>query len=249
MGRSEDGRFLSGEMSAELREAISRGQIERHRRQREALKDAPPITTKICSRCKEPKRVPDDYVMRKRKLKSGDVTRYPSGECNECARKRKQNWADRNRETVRERQRRWNANRDPEHRRRYQRDYQRMQRVLEGVTPRGPWRRYRHELEADAAVKLDAQPLIDEIAGRWRNGMETYDLNLERMRVDMGKPTINDLVVWTGIHQSTIGDILRGQRFVRPHEAETILRAFGREDRLLELYPELQGESSGERVA
>jgi hypothetical protein len=153
-------------MSEELKEAISRGQIERYRRTEEIV-DRDAVKSKVCTVCRTSKRVPEDYVMRKRKLKSGGVRTYPSGECNQCANDRKTRWkeefiAKHGHEAWLERQRRYNSNRPSEERRRYQREYGRMRRIEEGATPRGPWKIYADESGGRLGyMMMPAKPFID----------------------------------------------------------------------------------------
>jgi hypothetical protein len=154
-------------LSEAHREAISRGQRERHARNH-VLAPPLPETTKRCSKCGHVKKVnlidasASDFPIRTRKLVSGERRRYPAGECKMCNNKRAADWRQKLRDEGRlaAEQARWNQNRDAEHRRRYQREYQRMQRVEQGVTPRGPWKRYRNETNSPV-VYVSADPFLD----------------------------------------------------------------------------------------
>jgi hypothetical protein len=151
MPKDEKGRWIKGEpLTQEERDAISRGQIERHKRQR-AQQDHFAIDRKRCTQCGEVKRVPDDYYMRKRKLKSGEINIYPPGECKDCSRARADAWKQKyieehGLEAWKEKERQWNRGRSPTKRRRYAREYSRLRRIEEGATPKGPWKKYENEV-------------------------------------------------------------------------------------------------------
>lgn len=135
-------------MPQEIRDKISRAQIERHRRNR-GNEIAQP-DRKRCTKCKRMKIVPDDYQMRKRTLKSGEVRLYPAGECRECSRKRSAEWREKYVLSLPPEQRRkvyrkWSRSRNQAKRRRYQRDYQALQRRQQGIPVRGSWKKYRNQ--------------------------------------------------------------------------------------------------------
>lgn len=162
MERAEAGRFAPGSMTPELREKISKGQTERHRRQRATMLDAEPVTKKKCSnancrRAGQWLQVPEDFYMRRRKLKSGGIRIYPSGECKECSRARADAWiAAKPPEERKKLYAQWNAKRDRKKRNRYQREHQRLTAIEEAEKGerilRGPWKRYRDEPEPDERV-------------------------------------------------------------------------------------------------
>lgn len=149
------GRFQSVPMSDEDKQKISEGQLRRYARVREM--HLPEPDRKKCSRPDCERRgqwlkVPDDFPMRKRKLKCGEVKRYPAGECKQCNRRRADEWKakiirEQGLEAWQKLNKRYNDKRDPDHKRRYNREYTRMRRIEQGVTPRGPWKKYRHEVE------------------------------------------------------------------------------------------------------
>jgi hypothetical protein len=165
--RDSKGRFMSTPMSEEDRQKISEGQVRRHLRQRQQIVAEP--DRKKCSRPDCPSqgrwlKVPDDFPMRKRKLKCGEVRRYPAGECKLCNRRRADEWKakiirEQGIEAWRAMNKRWNDKRDKEHKRKYNREYQRIQAALEGRRQRGPWKKYAHEL--DERLKLvPAEPFV-----------------------------------------------------------------------------------------
>ncbi len=148
--RDARGRIIAGStLPEEHRKAISEGQIRRHMQQRLEVKDAH-VEQKRCTQCKEWRKVPDEYVMRKRTLKSGEIRRYAAGECKYCGRERAERWkkdyiTKHGEEGWKEKMAEYKRNRDQDKRRRYQREYGRLRRMEDGATPRGPWKRYRDE--------------------------------------------------------------------------------------------------------
>lgn len=143
-------------MSDELKAMISEGQRQRYVRQQLELGPRPVSGIKRCSSCGATKswdielREESEFPIRTRKNVSGEQVLYPAGECKRCnaARAAAHRQKLRDEGTLSDKQKEWNANRDPEHRKRYQREYGRIQRALAGATPRGPWKRYKHELDA-----------------------------------------------------------------------------------------------------
>lgn len=211
--RTRRGRFTRGSMSDEVKAKISAGQIARHQRQRALVKDEPKL--KRCTKCRQFKRVPEDYVMRKRVLASGEVRHYPSGECKRCGSERKARWVQANRDTVRARQRRYNANRDQLARRAYQRDYQRMQYAEKhpDAIPRGPWKSSQaqdRELERRARVNVPAflqwverwQPELTDSEQRYVNRLKTGEQKTASLRV------IDTIMTRNGYHHelTMLGD-------------------------------------------
>lgn len=173
-------------MSEEHKAAIGRGQERRHREAREARDPSLEPTSKKCTKCGIRKPL-GDFTMRKYKTKSGEVTRHPAPECRECAAKRRAKWredyiAEHGEEAYRQLQNRYNKNRDPEKRRRYQREYGRMERMEQGVASRGPWKKYRREVGASTGSDrvpvepfvawIDATPEVREVL--------THNANLAR---------------------------------------------------------------------
>lgn len=152
-------------LTQEHREAISRGQIERYRRAQKA-QDHFAVTSKRCTKCREVKRVPEDYSMRKRVLKSGEIKYYPAGECLSCAGIRREAWKrkfieEHGIEAWRSKQRLMNASRDPEKKKRYNRQYSRERRREAGVPERGPWKRYRDDTNPTGkGKKVTAAPAL-----------------------------------------------------------------------------------------
>lgn len=175
MIRNKQGQFVGGRQGAIERSAIRNGQIRRHRRQRATLGPRP--NRKKCSQCGEVKNVPDDFPMRKRKLSGGETVRYPAGECKKCAAARNTAWrAKQSPEDLKAMQDRWNANRNTEDRRRYNREYQRMQARLTGVPERGPWHRYRDEVDDSPDPRLPRAPLDSYLADLCLGGSEVARL-------------------------------------------------------------------------
>ena len=152
--RDAKGRILGGTMERETRMKISRAKREQHRRARNsavAQPDRKKCSRADCERAGQWLIVPDDFRMRKRKLKGGEVVVYPAGECNVCARKRADIWRDKfiaehGEEAWKARVKEWNSRRDREKKNRYNREYGRMRRAEMGMESRGPWRKYRHEM-------------------------------------------------------------------------------------------------------
>ena len=104
------------------------------------------VTHKRCTKCLKYKRVPEDYVMRKRTLKSGEVRKYAAGECKECGALRREKWkqdyiAEHGLEAWRDLQRHYSRKRDKEARKKYNREWWRM---THGKGTR-VWKRYEHE--------------------------------------------------------------------------------------------------------
>lgn len=135
-------------LSPEHRANQSKGQIERYRRGREQEVDQP--TEKRCTKCKKMKPVPDGYVMRKRKLATGEIRHYAAGECKECGKKRAAAWrakmkAEGKMTEIDRRHKRTYINKDPDRYRRMQREAGAAQRRKAGVPEKGPWRKYRNE--------------------------------------------------------------------------------------------------------
>jgi hypothetical protein len=150
-------------MDPEAREAISRGQIDRYKRQAEDLSQIP--EKRFCPFCSEWKTTEGNFVISKRLLKSGRMGFYPAHKCNECKKIEKREWRAKNRDHVRELQRRSHARRmknkeKREARQRYAREYGRMQRALQGANPRGPWKRYAHEVGGPLKL-VPAKPFIE----------------------------------------------------------------------------------------
>lgn len=151
MVRDARGRFVPGApLDEDMRRRISEAQAARHRRIR-LEQDQFAVTEKRCTVCRLVKRVPDDYVMRRRTLKCGEIRVYPSGECRQCGAARREKWkadyiAKHGEEAWRKKQRQHSKGRDKKKRRRYSREYGRMQRMEQGATPRGPWLKYRDEV-------------------------------------------------------------------------------------------------------
>jgi hypothetical protein len=70
--------------------------------------------------------------------------------------------------TLLQKQREWNANRDKRKKREYDREYSAMRRRKEGVTARGPWKKY----QTQPRVMLNAEPLL-----RWIEEIDYSTLN------------------------------------------------------------------------
>lgn len=163
--RDPKGRILEGSQLPEgHRQAISRGQIARHLRQRMEVKDAH-VDRKKCTKCHQWKDVPADYVMKKRQLKSGEIRRYASGECKQCGRERAEKWkqdyiAKYGEKAWKDKQEEYKRNRNQEKRKQYQREYGRIRRIEQGVTPRGPWKKYRNESGGRAEkIQMSSTPV------------------------------------------------------------------------------------------
>jgi hypothetical protein len=157
-------------VSEETKEKISRGQAERHRRDREALSDDPLIAKKCsredCDRAGEWLRVPEDFPMRTRTLKDGTKRRYPAGECKRCNRARAERWkaefvAEHGEDAWKAKWKTWNSKRDREAKRKYDREYQRFLRASNGIEPRGPWKKYRDEVEKRTETIVPTGPFKD----------------------------------------------------------------------------------------
>lgn len=150
------------ELSEEHKRHISEGQAARHLRNIEA-EVAQPDHKRCSGPCGKLKRVPEDFYMRKRRLKCGATRFYPNGECKECAAARTSLYKEKLRKegTLSDRQKKWNKSRDPKALNKYHREWGRIRRALDGATPRGPWKKYRDELE-DEEVKIPkVQEFVD----------------------------------------------------------------------------------------
>jgi hypothetical protein len=181
---------------------------------------------KQCTRCKEWKtwdvddKHANEFKLSKRKNVDGSVRVYPAGECKACGNQRAAEYREKLRKEgeLAERQRKWNANRDPEHRKRYQREYQREQRRREGIPERGPWKRYRNE----APTLVPIEPLRAWLLAHIR---ETGAMHAE-------------LEARASLPANTIKNLLHPHRTLVDLElADEILYAAGAEGKLRELYP------------
>jgi hypothetical protein len=144
-------------MSVAQRAAISRGQVDRWRRQ--AAHQDTPVERKQCTICKDWKAA-KEFGKKKRKTKSAGVRVYLASECKQCAKERRAAWREEKRKSgeLAALQEKWNANRDPEHRREYQREYSRARRERAGVPARGPWKCYRKD---SPQLRLIAAPFLE----------------------------------------------------------------------------------------
>lgn len=169
--RDEKGKFLKGTFLPEpIVKKISEGQIKRHllriKEETDALPSKKKCSKKDCSRAGQWLNVPDDFPMRTRKLKSGLSRVYPAGECKRCANVRKiehkkKYIAKHGIDAWRDKQKVYNSRRNLEHKKVYNRMYQRRMRAKQaGVQTRGPWKRYRHELEPEA-ILLPATQFVE----------------------------------------------------------------------------------------
>jgi hypothetical protein len=175
----------------------------------------PKVTQKPCTKCGVWKRVPEDYSMRKRKLKDGSVTLYPNPECKPCA-------------TARSKQARENyilkhgkeawlklhaSYRDPEERKTYNREWWRM---THGKGKR-TWRRYAPTREQ---VRVDAAPFL-----AW------WDANRFRIPSDRGR--------WNTHHQTVRRIRNEGQTTIDLFIVDEIGTRIGEPGLAAELYPDV----------
>jgi hypothetical protein len=206
-------------LSQAHKDAISRGQIARHQKARSQEVERP--DKKRCTACNEWKRVPDDYTMRKRTLASGEVRKYPAGECKKCSAERAAKWRDnlRAKGELKERQQEYNLRRDPEHKREYNREYSAMRRRAEGVKSRGPWKKYRDQ----GRTALPVEPLavfLEELV--YRHGMGAVALA-------------------AGVDQRRLFSIVEKEYSTITLEvADRILTGLNYPEQLVILYPEME---------
>ena len=237
MQRDERGRVVSGPMDASTKHAIKRGRLRQLRV--DAERAGPPLTegTKRCSQCGETKRWDvakrdeSEFCIRTRRNKSTGKVLYPAGECKTCTKRRSARHREKLRAegTLSESQRRWNANRDAEARRAYQRQYGRERRALEGATPRGPWKKYRHELESKVP-RVQVAPFIE-----W----------FDEWRTATGKPeqdVCRHFEALTGLESGTGQRMLHRFRHTQKMAGLDAIDAFcvamGMPDQLTVLYPD-----------
>ena len=143
MQRNAKGQFSRGRMTKREKAAISKAKIESFKKRKAQHPDVLPDHHK-CTRCGEIKRVPEEFSLRKVKLKSGLVHIYPSPECRACALERSREYRKRfTKEEWRAKEKKWNLTRDQEKRREYQREYDTIRRRKAGAKVRGPWKKYR----------------------------------------------------------------------------------------------------------
>lgn len=162
--RDEKGRVTGGSHDASTKAKISRTKIEQAARRRELERQVPPVEQKRCSSCKRMLPIDGNFTSGYRQLASGERKRYPAGSCHECNRERKAVWRAANRERLREMNRQAHARRQADPKKHaayaaYQREYGRMARAMAGVTPRGPWRRYAHEVNGQSPL-VDVGPFV-----------------------------------------------------------------------------------------
>lgn len=213
MPRRPNGTFAPGPMPQDLKDAISAGQIARHERAEQQAIAQP--TLKRCSQCRRMKRI-DEFPQRTRKLASGKTKKYPAGECLKCNAARSAAHREKLRAegTYAESIKRWNAARDPEHRKSYQREYGAIRRRQQGAAPRGPWKRYR---ENGRPGTLDPQPLLNYLGP-----MDAHELN----RIADSAGVLRQLNgMRAGTHKLTL------------HVADALLMAMGAPELLPILYP------------
>ena len=172
--RDAKGHYQRGPMPIEVREKISKSQSARYKRAREAAVAEPTrkkCSRESCDRAGEWLRVPEDFLMRKRRLKSGEIVVYPSGHCRLCDRERRRQWkedfiAKYGEEVWKERNKEWNSHRDRERTRKVRREHRRLEDAISGRYPnlRGPWKKYAHELNEPLPL-VPAKPFVDWYLG------------------------------------------------------------------------------------
>ncbi len=156
--RGPKGRIQKGsKMPEEIRKKISEGQMRRYKLLREQGFYHTRPATKQCSKCKQTKKVPDDFHMAKRKLKSGEFVHYPVGRCYKCTAEASAAWREKRRSAglYKDDLKRYHQNRDQDKYRQWSREYQTIQRRKEGMKIRGPWKKYRESSRSD---KLKTEP-------------------------------------------------------------------------------------------
>lgn len=160
MQRDANGRWVSGgKMDAEMRKKISESQLKRHAKARQA--QGPPSEVKKCSGpCGKVLPIKGNFTLVRRVLKSGVVTWYPQGKCHACKRVDKAKWRNKNREHIRELNRKAHLKRysTPDRRELYRRQQREGWRIRYG---RGGalWKKYRHEAEGRLPL-VDPQPFL-----------------------------------------------------------------------------------------
>jgi hypothetical protein len=164
--RDEKGRYVGGKHDAATRQKISQGRREAFARQQELQADVPPIEFRRCTRCKKMKSIENDFHKIKRRLRNGQVREYPRSHCKDCSNENIAQWRAANPEAARKKNREASERRrkDPERwekERKYQREYKRMERALKGSSSRGPWKKYRHELEEETSPMVDGGPFLE----------------------------------------------------------------------------------------
>lgn len=166
--RDSRGRIIGGTMDRETKRRISRAQKARHQTQRDMQGPLPSkkkCSNKSCDRAGQWLNVPDDFIMQNRRISGGKKRRYPSGECRQCQAKRRKKYrddfiAEHGIEAWREREKAWNKNRNQEKKRKYNREYQRMKAAGTVANPRGPWKKYQHEVEVRLG-RVPVEPFVE----------------------------------------------------------------------------------------
>lgn len=168
--RDARGRYLPGPIPDDVRKKISESQIARHERARQAAVDKPRLkqcSSADCDRVGQWLRVPEDFYVKRKRLKSGEIVNHPSGQCRHCEAKRRHKWrqefiAEHGEEEWKKVNKRWNANRDPERTRKIRRESRRINDALIGryKSPRGPLKKYLHELTEPLPL-VPAKPFVD----------------------------------------------------------------------------------------
>ncbi len=206
------------------RQRSSQAQIERYRREREMLADAPMPTHKKCAGpCGEYKLL-EEFYTRKRKLKSGVLSVYPSPRCKECERERmKLHWQRLKEEgKAQEARRRKRESRDPEKERIYQREWSAAKRRRKGIKPR----RLRRQEEQEVKEKgpfLPIGPIADLL---------THELEGDE------EQSLRAIAEATGLHDRRLYAIRhREYDTVSLRVVDAILTGLGRPEELNNLYP------------
>lgn len=207
-------------LTQEQREQLSQIAIQRHERDLAQRKGAPEY--KRCNKCGERKPLSEFYKF-KRKLVSGSTSLYPQSRCKRCDIEiRKRNWGRLKAKgvDVAALKRRYEANEDPEKRRRRWRENHAIWRRKQGMRVLGPRRAF-EDKDSNVPIKPIATWLREEATSKGREISE------------------RSLAEQTGIWERQIGIILREeQAMVRLSTVDRILVSLDAPHMLHELYPE-----------
>jgi len=225
--RVEDMACKGERLSKAQRKKLSRLAIERYKRVRGEEAQGEP-THKRCNKCGELKTLEDFYWF-KRKLASGEVTRYPQSRCKECdVEVRKRNWERLRAEGVdlAALKRRYEANEDQSRRRQRWRENQAILRRKQG----------RRAKERPAALPrrgetLPLKPIVELLESK-------LDLDVENANQFASKG-LAALGEQSGISQRRIWGILHGEyKRVSLSTVDKLLHGLGLQHMLPILYPE-----------
>jgi hypothetical protein len=164
-GRDSSGHFQSGTMDPSTREKISKSRIETCRKARQF--GTPPTHAKCTGPCGRYLLIEDNFHMQMKRLKDGDIIYRHASRCKECTAKRRSELHKQNREKILKqkkdqykRRKKSRTKREQEEYRKKQREAARIRRALAGVEIRGPWIRYRHEVD-ERLQMVDVGPFVE----------------------------------------------------------------------------------------